>query len=249
MKTKLVYRLLPLFSILFVIAFWWAEALIIGEELLLPSPYETFVKCVELFKEGSFYVALLNTLLRSFLAFVISFAVALTCAVIGKYSKGFSTFISPIISIMRALPTIAVVLLLLIWFGKSIAPLIVTMIVVLPILYTDISETLNGIDKDLTEMCNLYKVSKKERILKVDIPMIAPSLLIDIGTGISLNLKLMVAAEVIASTSKAVGHLMNMASVYNETAELLALMVVVVIIGVLIELLFKTLSKKVGVWK
>jgi ABC-type nitrate/sulfonate/bicarbonate transport system permease component len=123
------------------------------------------------------------------------------------------------------------------------------MLVVLPTLYVNLTGAISSLDKDVLEMCNLFNVDKKKTFYKVIVPGVAPQVLTATGAGISLNLKLMVAAEVLASTAKSLGGLLNYSNYNLQTANMIALVVVTVIVGLLIEKIFNVISIKVGKWQ
>jgi NitT/TauT family transport system permease protein len=170
-------------------------------------------------------------------------------AILSERSFIAKKIISPIISIIRALPTIAVVLLLLFWTNSFVAPIIVTMLVVLPTLYVNLTSAISSVDKNLLEMCYFYNVEKKQVLKKVIVPCILPQTLTAMGAGISLNLKLMVAAEVLASTAKSIGGLLNYTNSNLQTAKMIALVVITVILALIIEKFFNFFSLKVGKWQ
>ena len=80
----------------------------------------------------------------------------------------------------------------------------------------------------------------------MEIPQILPSALYSAGAGLSLNLKLMVAAEVIAQTAVSLGYLLNKSKVYFEIADMLAIVAFAVITGAAIESAFGAIAKKAG---
>ena len=93
------------------------------------------------------------------------------------------------------------------------------------------------------------KVDEKTIAKQVILPPLLPKFYEICGTGFSLNLKLMVAAEIIAETGKSLGILMRTKKVYFETAELLALVIVVILTAIIIEKLFSLLAKGVKKWQ
>ena len=112
-----------------------------------------------------------------------------------------------------------------------------------------LSNAFDSVDKDAVKACEFFSVSKKDIFLKVQLPQIAPALYSTIGAGLSLNLKLMVAAEVLAFTTSSIGNFIYLADHYDETITMMALVLSVVISGLIIELTFSLLSKKVGKWQ
>ena len=89
----------------------------------------------------------------------------------------------------------------------------------------------------------------KQSFMLVRLPQALPTVYSSVGGGISLNIKLMVAAEVIAATANSLGFLLNSSKVYFEIATMLAIVLITVVIGCVVEGVFNKLSKKAGEWK
>lgn len=248
-KDKLLNLILPFISVLSIFVLWAVASKEIGSEYILPSVTDTFSALIGLFKEPSFYASLLGTLTRSLIAFSISFALAFIFAVLAITFKYFERIIAPVISFLRALPTIAVVLLLLFWTNSKVAPVIVTLLVVLPTCYTYIKTAFESVDKTTVEAGLVDGANKKQAFLRVTLPQALPAVYSAVGSGFSLNLKLMVAAEVLSATANSLGYMLNVSKAYFEIATMIALVVITVIIGCTIEFLFNALSKKAGKWK
>lgn len=235
---------LPLITVAVIVLLWAAAALAVDSEYILPTVGETVTALFELFKSAEFYRAFFGTFLRSVIAFLISFVFAFIVALLSYKSDKAKRLLSPLIVIIRALPTIAIVLLLVVWTNSRVAPVIVTFLVVFPTLYNNLYAALCGIDKDLNEMCRVFGVSEKVRLKKVVFPQIAPEFISAAGAGLTLNLKLMVAAEVLSQTARSMGYLLNTSKIYFEIATMLALVLVTVITGLVIEWAFSFWAKK-----
>ena len=238
---NLIFWFLP---ILCVFALWAGCAVAVDSEYILPSVGATFSALFILLGKGEFYFAIFSTLLRSLIAFIISFILAFTLSVVAKLVKNAEKVIAPLISVMRALPTVAVVLLLLFWTSSKIAPVIVTMLVVLPTTYTQLKSGFDSVDKITVDAGLVDGADRLGAFIRIELPQTVPNVYSAIGTGISLNFKLMVAAEVLAATANSLGYLLNTSKVYFEIANMIAIVLVAVIIGVIVELLFNFLSKK-----
>lgn len=248
-REKILSISLPIISILIVLTIWWVAAISVNSEYILPTISQTVTALIEVLKSGEFYSSLAFTLLRTLIAFLVSFLTAALCVFLSKRYKTAKGLIEPIISVLRALPTVAVVLILLFWTTSFIAPIVVTTLVILPTIYTGLSNLYDGIDKGQLLMCKAFNVGKKQTLTKVIIPQITPSMLLLIGGNLSLNLKLMVAAEVLAATPKSIGLMLNTSKVFFEISSLLALVCICIIFGVIIESVFSLISKKVGKWQ
>ena len=248
-KDKLLNAILPIISIVCIIAVWGSVALVVDNPYLLPTFSQTVSVFFSLLGKAEFYHVIFGTLARSLIAFIFSFSLALILALITNRRKVATKIVAPIISIIRVLPTIAVVLLLLVWTDEFIAPILVTFLVVFPTLYLSVKSALDSIDYDQIEMCKVFGVSNKDILLKVKLPQIYPPILSAIGAGLSLNIKLMVAAEVLAYTTDSLGNLLQLSKLYDQTATMMALVLVTVILGLIIEGVFSLICKKVGKWQ
>lgn len=248
-KDKILNLILPLISVFAVILAWAIASVSINNSFILPSVKETGERFLMLFLEKRFYLAFSLTLLRSVMAFVISFALAFFLAILSGKNSCVKKLIAPIISITRSLPTIAIVLLLLLWTNSNVAPVIVTMLVVFPTTYTHLESAFSSLDKTVAEAGRVDGANEFQVFKKIEIPIALPSIYLAIGSGFSLNFKLMVAAEVISQTANSIGYMLNTSKVYFETAEMLALVCASVLLGVIIEATFNKLSKKSGEWR
>lgn len=243
-QDKLLNALLPFLTVAVIFGLWGLAAAKVDSEYVLPTVGDTFAALRELLKSAEFYRAYFGTLLRSVVAFAIAFFLAFIAAFVAYKCDKAKRALKLLIVIIRALPTIAVVLLLVLWTSSFVAPVIVTFLVVFPTLYNNLYAALCGIDKDLNEMCKVFGVSNKKRLTKVVFPQIAPEFITSAGAGLTLNLKLMVAAEVLAQTARSMGYLLNTSKIYFEISTMLALVLITVITGLIIEFLFSFWAKK-----
>lgn len=243
-EKNILNSFLPLITVIVLLAIWETVALSVDSEYVLPTLEKTLTDMTLILKSGNFYLSLLYTLLRSLISFVCSFILSFCLAYLSFMSEKMKALFSPLVAITRALPTIAIVLLLLFWTTSEIAPMIVTALVVFPTCYNEILNGFNGIDKSQIEMCKVDRIKEMRILFRVEIPQMLPSLLTTVGTGISLNIKLMVAAEVLSQTATSIGYMLNTAKVYFEVSNMIALVVVVVVLCVIIEAVFNFFSKK-----
>ncbi len=234
-----------------IILLWVVFSRAINNEFVLPSFSQTLKEFFKLFTYGEFYTAFAFTMLRSIVAFLISFELSLLVAVLSRKSRFFKKAVSPIIVVVRTLPTIAVVLILLVWTNNNghISSIIVTVLVVFPTLVVNVSSALSAVDFKTVEMCKFYGISEKEIYKKVIFPQIKPELITSIGAGLSLNLKLMVAAEVLSYTVNSIGNYLSLSKLYDETAKMMALVLVVVLTGLLINFITSLIAKRSAKWK
>lgn len=250
-KDKLLNLILPLITLSCLLLIWAMGAVVTDSEYILPSIGLTLRNVIILFGSGKFYTALFFTIKRSVISFLLSFVISAVFAFLANKSKVAERLILPLISIIRALPTLAVILLLLFWTNndREVTPVVVTMLVVMPTTYTHLKSALGSVEKTSVEAGKVDGADRKNLFFKIELPQIAPSVYSAVGSGLSLNLKLMVAAEVISATAKSLGTMLNRASFGAQIAEMLAIVLVVLALGLIIEFCFNKLSEKSSSWK
>ena len=147
---KVFNLILPIITIAFLLLVWQLVAKIEDNEFIVPTIQKTLRELGLLFGEKKFYIALGGTLLRSVIAFLVSFFVSAILAYCASKRVWAEKVILPVISITRTLPTIAIAWLFLFWTDSQIAPVLITMLVVLPTSYTQIKSALDCVNKNST---------------------------------------------------------------------------------------------------
>lgn len=232
-------------AIAFLSLVWVVAYYAVGNDLLVPSFSDCLKRLFVLLGTRVFWTAFFATLLRVLIAFVLSFVLAVVLAVVSYLLPTFKAFFAPIVSVLRSLPTLAVLLVLLVWTGANGAPVVVAFLSLFPMLYAGVAAALSGVDNALVEMSRVYKVPLKKRILQLYLPSIAPQVLQEAGAATSFALKLVVSAEVLAATWKSLGGMLQEAKLYLDMPLLFALVCVSFLTGLLLELALSAVARAV----
>ena len=247
-KNRLNNLILSVLSIAIVIVAWVIVSAIVKNEYVVPSVSKTLKATFLLFTESSFYVGLAYTLVRTIISVLISFVLALALAVLAQTYPIAKKLLEPIISIVRIVPTMAVLLIILLWSNPTIAPVIVASLVMFPMIYSQLITAFNGIDEGVINATKVFNLTKKQKVFKVFLPQIAEPILSQTGSNFSFCIKLIVSAEVMAYTLRSLGGLMATANAYFEIPRLMALTLISVLLGILVEFVFNLITKKCFKW-
>ncbi len=246
MKRSVLFTSIAVISLLLC---WLVGYFIIGNEYLLPSPWEAAVSAWELLGQGGFYLSLLNTFGRTMSAFLISFAIGVGLALLSVFFGWLRGFLAPVVSFLRTLPTMAVILALLVWTNPLVAPVVVTVLVLFPVVYAQALAAFDGVTAEYGQFVRAYGVGWGRKIGKMYLPLAAPAVLSQCGSLISMGIKVMVSAEVLSSTFQSLGGMMTEAQIYLNMPRLLALTVAAVLLGFLVEGVCALLFKKIVRWR
>lgn len=241
-----------LFSALAVLFLWlaWIVAYaLVGNEYVLPSFWETLKEFGRLLTEAAFWRAFGNTLLRTLWAFLFSLVLGVGLALVANLHRAVRSFFAPIISVMRTVPTMAIILMLLIWTNPRVAPVIVSLLVLFPSFYAATLAAVDEVGEAYGDLAKAYGVSAKRRLLKMYLPLSAPSVLKQAGAIFSMGLKITISGEVLSNTYRSLGGMMQEAKMFVDMSSLMALTLISVLIGFLLEGLGSLAYRLIVRWK
>lgn len=227
--------LFSLTAVAFLWLVWIVAYFAVRNDYVLPSFWETAAALWDLLKSALFWRAFAGTLGRAALAFAVSLVLGVGLALIANSRTWVRSFLSPIVSFLRTVPTIAVILMLLIWTTPRIAPVIVSLLVLLPAVYAATLSALDEVTENYGELASAFRVGMGRKAFKMYLPLAAPAVLGQAGSVFSMGLKITVSGEVLAQTFPSVGYLMQDAKMFVQMPRLIALTLLAVLIGFALE--------------
>lgn len=227
---------------------WLIVAATVKNEYLVPPFAQSVKEFFSLFTAPFFWKSLGATVLRTLVAFAISFVLAALFVALSCVFKPFAAFMRPVVAVLRSVPTMAVLLLILVWTSPVAAPVVVAFLVLFPVCYTQLYDGVSGVDKSLTEMALTYKVKRSQQLTKIYLSSIAPQVVSQTGANLSFGIKLIISAEVMASTYTALGGMMVEAQTFINLPRLAALTLFAVIFGIAVELIFSLIARYAFPW-
>ncbi len=249
LKRTLVNLCFPLVTVGVMVSVYAAAAAVANESLILPRIGEILGETGRLLIMGSFYKSLSLTLLRSLLAFAAAFVIGGSLGIAANANRAVEKLLSPLMVLLRAIPTMAVIFLLVLWFRSSFAPMAVAFTILMPLCYTETKTALSSLDGGIFEMCKVYNVPKKRVLTHFVLPQIAPTLIESSAGNLSFAVKLVIAGEALAQTAAGLGGALNLANVYLETARLMAITLIAVAVCFALEFAVKLLLLPSRRWR
>lgn len=224
---------------------WEIAARAVASEIVLPSPSRVARTAAELFPTSRFLAALEGTFLRGILSFGISLtagaAVGLACGL----SPVLASALSPALTVIRATPVLAVILLALIWFPSGAVPVFAAVLMAFPVVVSDVRQGVLAADPGLLEMARLFRLRKRDRVRSIYVPALAPYLASASHGALGLCWKVVVAGEVLSQPARALGTGMQGARIQLETAEVFAWTLAGILLCALTDAAFKLAQRKV----
>lgn len=234
-KNKLVKIASLLFSILFWILIWALLAYKINIDLLLPSPLDTLKAIFSLASNLDFWQITALSILRILLGILISLTIGVLLGVLTANLTTADSLLSPLMTVIKATPVASFIILALLWIDRNTLPIFITVLIVLPIVWANISQGIRSVDKGLLDVAKVYRFPIGKRISKLYIPSVMPYFLAACKASLGMAWKAGIAAEVLCTPQKAIGTQIYLSKTYLETTELFAWTLVVIIMSVIIE--------------
>lgn len=226
-------------SMLLIILIWILLSKFIDNEVMIPTIKSTLLSLINIVRDKSFFHIIKMTLLRSFIGFIISLFLAITLGVLSNISKFIYNFMVPILNFLKSVPTMAIIILALIWLNNNIAPMFVGFIMVFPILYETVLNGILNVDIDIINMAKLYKISRKTLIKDIYIPSIFINLKLVLTSTLGLNLKMVIAGEALAQPKYAVGSNLQLEKLYLNTSGVFAWIIIILLIVNILDFILK----------
>lgn len=242
MKNKeKIYTVLSILSLLII---WKILAVVINKSIIVPSPEETFRELVSIIKSPYFIVTVLGTIKRVLLGFFISFMLAMTLSLLAGFNNVIYYLLKPVVTIIKVIPTMGVILLALIWLKSRYATIFVGFLIIFPILYENNLKGIKSVDKNLLEMSKIYEISSFDLIKDIYIPSMKPFILAGINNALSINLKIIIAAEVLSELPNSIGSFLQIEKTALNTPGVFAWCLVALIIGGSFEIILSNITKR-----
>ncbi len=228
------------YPIIFWLLVWEGISLIVGREILLPSPVSVIGKLCKLFFEVEFHMSVLLTLIRVLGGYVLGVISGALLAVVAFYSKPVESLLSPLFTVIRATPVASFIILALVWIGRNLIPSFTAFLMVMPIVY---NSTLTGIasaDRELSEVAYIFEFSKLKKLRLLYLPSAVPFFISGTKTSLGLAWKSGVAAEVLCALKYSIGGEIYNSKLYLETTELMAWTLCVIILSLILEIVISS---------
>jgi sulfonate transport system permease protein len=215
----------------------------------LASPAEILSTAWDLTVSGDLPSALLVSLRRALLGLVLGTAAAVALGAIAGLSRAGDALVDPPMQMIRTLPLFGLVPLFILWFGigESSKIALVALGVVIP-LYLNLVAALRGIDRDLYEVADTVKLSRRERVRHILLPGALPGALVGFRQSLGVAWLALVVAEQVNADS-GLGFLINNARDFLQTDVIVVGLLAYAALGLITDALVRGLERRALAWR
>ena len=222
-------------ALLFWTLVWQAAAMAMGNPLLLPAPLQVLQRLWTLMAEGAFWQITFVSIGRVLLGVLLGIALGVVLAVLTCVSRIADMLVAPAMTAIQATPVASFAILVLIWLDRDFVPVLICVMMVLPVIWNNVSTGIRMTDAQLLEMAKVYRLPKLRILRRIYMPSVLPYFRSASTNALGLGWKAGIAAEVLCTPRLSIGTEIFEGKQYLLTDELFAWTLVVVLISAGIE--------------
>ena len=246
-ERKLVRRALPWFVIVGMFLFWEIVVRVFQiQQFVLPAPSAIFAALWQ------WHVPILQNSWQTLMTTLIGFAFAIVIGGIGGIALGSSRVIYegfyPALIAFNSVPKVAVIPVLVIWFGIGTVPAVITAFLLsfFPIL-VNVATGIATVEPELRDVLRALGATRRQVIMKVGLPRAMPYFFASLKIAMTVAFVGSIVAETVASNA-GIGNLMLVASSRFEVPLAFAGLIVTGLMGVGMYVICVTIEQRMTGW-
>lgn len=242
MKEKHEIRL---WAVLFWMIVWQFVSVWLDSDILLVSPVKVVRRLLQLMLTVPFWKAVCFTLLRIASGFLLAVAVGVVLAAAASRFARVQELLAPVMLAVKSVPVASFIILALIWFSSRNLSILISFLIVLPVIYTNVLSGIRSVDRQLLEMAQVFRIPGVCVVRYIYLPQIMPFFYSACSVALGMSWKAGVAAEVIGIPKGSVGERLQQAKVYLDTPDLFAWTLVIVTASLCFEKIVLSMLGKI----
>lgn len=228
----------------FWLVLWFVCAAAMGLEILLPSPIHTAKALGALLFTSIFWKSLGFSLLRVLIGILVSLIIGTLLAILTSASSLCRALFSPLMNAVKSVPVACFIMLVFLWMNTASIPIFITALIVVPIVWSNVSQGIAATDGQLREVTQIFGFSRAKTLRVLYIPSVFPYFSAACRAALGMAWKAGIAAEVLAPPLFGIGRGIYLAKTDFDSATLFAWTFVIVLISFTVEKLFFWLLAK-----
>ena len=229
----------------------WAAGSATGaiDERTLSAPWTVVSTAADLVAEGRLQSNLAVSAQRAGLGLLLGVALGTLLALVAGLSRVGESLIDGPVQVKRAIPSLALLPLLILWFGigEPMKVLTITLGVFVPV-YIQTHAGLRSIETRYVELAQTVRLSRAAFIRKVILPGALPGFLLGLRFAVTGAWLALVVVEQVNATS-GIGYMMTLAGTYGQTEVIIVGLVLYGLLGLLSDGAVRLVQRRALSWQ
>jgi sulfonate transport system permease protein len=229
----------------------WAAASAAGrlDPGAIPAPWTVLRTGVHLWTDGTLPADVLTSLERAAYGFAIGLTAGVLLALASGLSRAGEALIDGTVQLNRAIPTLGLIPLFILWLGigETFKIAIIAIVVYIPV-YLNTHAALSGIDSRYVELAEVQGLTRLAFVRQIVIPGALPGFFVGLRLGVTGSWLGLVVLEQINATS-GLGYLMFQAQNYGQTDVILVGLLIYGVFGLVSDSVVRVIERRVLSWR
>ncbi|MFD3509497.1 ABC transporter permease [Nocardia sp. NPDC058666] len=215
----------------------------------LPAPWTVAATAGELIADGRLQSNLLTSLQRAVVGLVLGVVIGVVLALVSGLSRLGEAVVDGPVQIKRAIPTLALIPLFIVWFGigEEMKLIVITTSVLIPI-YLNTHAYLRSVDARYVELAETVGLSRWGFLRRIALPGALPGFFLGLRLAVTISWLALVVVEQVNATS-GIGYLMTQARTYGQIDVIVVGLVIYGLLGLFGDLAVRATERKVLAWR
>ena len=229
----------------------WAAASATGllDPATLSPPWTVVTTAGELVADGRLPSNLLTSAQRAGVSLVIGVGLGVLLALAAGLSRTGEALLDGPVQIKRAIPTLALIPLAILWFGigEQMKVIVIATSVFVPV-YINTHAALRGVDDRYVELAETVGLSRAAFVRRVALPGALPGFFTGLRLAVTISWLALVVVEQVNATS-GIGYLMTQARTYGQTEIIVVGLVVYAVFGLVGDTAVRAVERRALSWR
>ncbi|MGP3988894.1 ABC transporter permease [Streptomyces sp. 3N207] len=215
----------------------------------ISAPWTVVTTAGDLIADGRLQTNLWTSTQRVLIGLAFGIAAGLVLAVVSGLSRLGEAVIDGPVQIKRAIPSLALIPLLILWFGIGESMKVITIaLAVLVHVYIHTHNGLRTLDSRYAELAETVRLSRAQFLRHVVLPGALPSFLLGMRFAVTYAWLALVVVEQVNATS-GIGYMMELARTYGQTEIIIVGLVVYGLLGLISDALVRLIQRRALSWR
>jgi len=237
-------------SVVAFLLFWqYSVSFKLVNPIFTSSPIQIVQTARVMFSQGDIYNDMEVSGIEFFWGFLLSIAVGVPLGILMGWYNKINAIFEPFVSALYASPRIALLPLVVIWFGIGLGSKIAIIFLgaVFPILINMITGV-RTVDRDFIKVAKSFGASDRQLFMTVVFPSTVPMLLAGLRLGLGHALVGIVVGEMYAATA-GIGYMISVAGSTFRTDQVMVGIIIIAVLGVGFTEALRAIERRFERWR
>ena len=220
---------------LLALTFWEIAALLIHQRILLVTPVAVARRLCTIWRVEGFARAIWFSFYHIAGGFLLGLILGCLLAYLAAKHPVVETLLWPWMAMIKSVPVASFVVLALVWIARDWLPVFISLLMVLPVVWSNVCTGIRSADPALLELARVYGWPRGRILRRIYLPGVRPHFLAALRSGIGFGWKSAIAAEVLTVPRSAIGRMIYESKLYLQTTDLFAWTLAVILLSVGLE--------------